>query len=343
MYCFESLNHPLEALHTADLQHLRSQYVHNPKIGMFPRAVGSNAWDILVLIHEYTKKEFTNPKDILNAFLGILHRFEISESSVFHHWGVPILPPARRMAPKLELDATQQPWSLAIGFITGLSWTASQVSRRHDFPSWSWTGWVGQCGWDTQESNCMLRKFDSSVDIGLELWDGSIIDIGESERHRSKTSQLLQLSRAIHVTGWTTTIKVKRARHSHPLRWRSSEFSHTGSIHTAGGQVLDFYFQPDDQQQVPPEACIGLLLYENRDSIELFSRITGPQLLILGTIGGRLERIGAAKIDINSCEVYGEDGKCIFPVEDDEDGGLLWQVGPIPFKIPWNWTTTRIE
>jgi heterokaryon incompatibility protein (HET) len=343
MYCFESLNHPLEALHTTDIQHFKSQYVHNPKIGMFPRSVGSNAWDILVLIHEYTKKEFTNPTDILNAFLGILHRFEIGAPSVCHHWGIPILPPARRNAAKSKLDVTLQPWSPAIGFITGLSWTASQISRRHDFPSWSWTGWMGQCGWDTQESKWMLQKFDPAVKVGLELWDGSTIDIGEIESYRSKTPQLLQLSKAIHVTGWTTTIKIKARPRNHALSWRSSKFSYTGSIRIEGGQVLNFYFQPDDLLQVPPEVCIGLLLYQNRDSIELFSGIKGPQLLILGKIGDRLERIGAAKIDINSCEVYGEDGNCIFPVEDDEYGIPLLQPGPFSFQIPWNWRTSKIE
>lgn len=343
MYCFESLNHPLEALHTTDIQHLRSQYVHNPKIGMFPRAVGSNAWDILFLIHDYTKKELTNPKDILNAFLGILHRFEIGAPAVSHHWGVPILPPARRIASRSKLDVILQPWSPAIGFITGLSWTAPQISRRHDFPSWSWIGWVGQCGWDTEESTWTLQKFDPALKVELELLDGSIIDIGELESYRSKTPQLLQLSRAIQVTGWTTTIKVKVRRHSHALNFSRSEFPYAGSIHIAGGQVLDFYFRPDDRQQVPPEACIGLLLYQNRNSIKPFSRITRHQLLILGEIGGRLERIGAAKIDSDSCKLYGDDGECIFPEEHDELGMPLVLTGPLPFKIPWDRTTSRIE
>jgi hypothetical protein len=30
-------------------------------------------------------------------------------------------------------------------------------------------------------------------------------------------------------------------------------------------------------------------------------------------------------------------------VEDDEYGVPLHELGPFPFKIPWNWTTSRIE
>jgi hypothetical protein len=341
MYCFESLKHPLEALHTTDIQHLKSKYVRDPNIRMFPRAVGSNAWDILVLIHEYTKKEFTNPMDILNAFLGILHRFEIGSFPVFHHWGIPLLP-ARRSSSKSSVAPST--WSPAIGFVTGLSWTASKISRRPDFPSWSWTGWVGRCGWDTEEHKWMLRKFDPAVKVGIELSDGSIMDIGELEDYKSKMPQPLQLSRAIHFEGWTTAVKVRARPRSHELSWRRLELSCTGSIPIANGQVLDFYFRLDDQQQVLPEECIGLLLYENRDSIEIFDRITGPQLLILGKIGGRLERVGMAEIDINSCEVYGEDGNCVFPVEDEDGFGIpLRQFGPFPYEIPWNWTTSRIE
>ena len=192
----------------------------------------------------------------------------------------------------------------------------------------------------------MLRKFDPAISVAIELKDGAIIDISELETYRKKTPQLLQLSRAIHVTASTTAVKIRKRGQNHALHWRHWDFLYTGSIHIAGGQVLDFYFQPDDQQQVPPESCIGLLLFQNRDWNRVTSQITGPQLLILGKIGGRLERIGLAKVDLNSCEVYAEGGKCtcIFPVEDEKLGAIaLGHHGPLKWEIPWNWTTTRIE
>ncbi|CAM1510836.1 Fc.00g083490.m01.CDS01 [Cosmosporella sp. VM-42] len=94
------------------------------------------------LVNEYAMRELTFETDILHAFKGILQRFESLEPPIENLCGVPLYPPDRH---KLTNTGT---------LVYGLSWNPtpkaslelhtnlrSEVSRRKQFPSWSWTGW----------------------------------------------------------------------------------------------------------------------------------------------------------------------------------------------------------
>lgn len=72
----------------------------------------------------YTRRELTNPNDILNAFEGVQKVLEKRlNASVFYG------------AMVSEMDAS-------------LLWESSQrLLRRQPFPSWSWSGWMGEIQW----------------------------------------------------------------------------------------------------------------------------------------------------------------------------------------------------
>lgn len=86
-------------------------------------------------IHEYTKRRLTYSSDSLKAILGILHHLEVSSSPDHHYWGVPIL----------LCDVPTGTIENRAGFLLGLCWrtagTSPPKTRRHAFPSWSWSGW----------------------------------------------------------------------------------------------------------------------------------------------------------------------------------------------------------
>ena len=66
--------------------------------------------------------------------LGIFRIFENAPHPVTHYWGVPIVP---------HEENTVALRSITDGFACGLCWrTTKPGKRRHDFPSWSWTGWT---------------------------------------------------------------------------------------------------------------------------------------------------------------------------------------------------------
>jgi hypothetical protein len=72
------------------------------------------------LIAQYIRRTLTKEEDMLNAFFGILSRFEDTIST--HFWGLPSKEFGR--APL---------WATDLSF---------PVKRRLSFPSWSWAGWV---------------------------------------------------------------------------------------------------------------------------------------------------------------------------------------------------------
>lgn len=76
----------------------------------------------------YTRRELTNPNDILNAFEGVQRVLEKRlNASVFYG------------AMVSEMD-------------TSLLWESSQrLLRRRPFPSWSWAGWMGEIQWKNTE------------------------------------------------------------------------------------------------------------------------------------------------------------------------------------------------
>ena len=111
--------------------------------------------EYLEAVAEFTKRSLTNQADSLNAFLGIIQKYQASEFPVHHVWGIPFV----RSPVITETDLTRL-------FLTGLSWDhpanssdaasanfddpteenlihTTIATRRSAFPSWSWAGWDG--------------------------------------------------------------------------------------------------------------------------------------------------------------------------------------------------------
>lgn len=98
--------------------------------------------DVYDRIKEYSKRSLSYQSDSLNAIMGVLHTFELSNPPIYHYHGVPILPPDRA-PPDFNPDTTSMD-----GFVQSLRWclNLSEVKKRRPaFPSWSWVGWDNQC------------------------------------------------------------------------------------------------------------------------------------------------------------------------------------------------------
>lgn len=78
-------------------------------------------------IAQYTQRQLSFPHDSLNAFLGVFTDFEQSNistvsASPIHIWGVPL-----------------DDWGSLLEWYHPIP----PKERRHDFPTWSWSGWEG--------------------------------------------------------------------------------------------------------------------------------------------------------------------------------------------------------
>ena len=180
MYYRESIEKPLHILHVKTQQKLRAWNGD----GLFVvTGLGSYRWEVLHRIAEFSRREITYDSDVLNAMIGILNEFKRMKQPVYHHFGVPSLPPilntqtiGKAFGKLVSLIAL--PNNPDQGFATGLCWYLERpLARRAKFPSWSWTGWTGNVAKPTQGHLQYYFGFPEEhldVKIWIELEDGSV-------------------------------------------------------------------------------------------------------------------------------------------------------------------------
>jgi hypothetical protein len=154
MHCCESIDKPLDILHVKTQQKMRAWNGDGPFVAT---GIGSHPWEILHRIAEFSKRELSYDSDVLNAMTGILSEYKRMKRPVYHHFGVPSLPPflntqtiGKAFGKPVSLVAL--PTNSDHGLATGLCWYLERPSaRRAKFPSWSWTGWMGHVAKPTQD------------------------------------------------------------------------------------------------------------------------------------------------------------------------------------------------
>lgn len=123
MYCCEALNLPLRPLHTKNGECFKSKYCEKFNIGIFPRGLGTSAWEIVERIKEYSRRS-GQPSNTLKAVLGILQAFERSRKRISHCAGVPIIPAAPHPS------SCSMKWSPLAGLCAGLCWGVTYPTDR---------------------------------------------------------------------------------------------------------------------------------------------------------------------------------------------------------------------
>jgi hypothetical protein len=89
-------------------------------------------------VEDYTSRELRYQQDSLNAFAGVIKKFERARVPIIQLWGVPIF--------------TDQWGQTDFRLVHALSWNHAyscwdgplRPYRRPEFPSWSWAGWAGK-------------------------------------------------------------------------------------------------------------------------------------------------------------------------------------------------------
>lgn len=92
--------------------------------------------EILFDISQYSSRSLTNGDDILDAFKGVMQIYRArAGNSIKFLLGLPIA-----LIPGLDVNS-------AAAFVLSSWYSSKESSRRHHFPSWSWTGWTSQNNW----------------------------------------------------------------------------------------------------------------------------------------------------------------------------------------------------
>ena len=296
MYCCESLHLPLETLHRKDMQGFKSIFCSENHVGIFPKGVGTTPVEIVRRIEEYSKLNLSDPSDILKGMLGIFHAFETSRLRIYHCGGVPILP----SMPEKSAGKPIKDWTRAMGFFTGLFWgIKSRSERRPGFPSWSWTGWHGPVEWGEATSiGWPSIEVDPSVQVRVKLLDGQLSTLDDFQTRSIHSG----ISNIIHVTAWTTELKILRCRRE------PGKDEYDARIELEDGGHLEWRFQSISKVEVSPgEPCKGIILGHNSGG-PLPKYPPEPAILVCGKFGGTMERIGLGWVGFWTFDRYDRDG-----------------------------------
>lgn len=166
MHCCESVEIPLNILHSPDYKTLQSHV--RPTLfrdewlqGTHRFGPMSAFWSVVSL---YSNRQMTYDSDALNALEGVLRRFQASPSFVYNILGIPLHAP-NRAEKAVMLNPTL--------FIQGLSWSHKMSPRRRiQFPSWTWAGWEGLI---EHQKLFGSVKYDTSMKLSVQQRDGKIL------------------------------------------------------------------------------------------------------------------------------------------------------------------------
>ena len=201
MNCFESLENPLDTLHTGSGRRFRNfvraglfsgQDEGFTEVNIFGSPFGQwenvdGDWDnhfrkFLVFITSYCSRDLTFDSDSIRAFIGISRYIESSHSYMGHLTGIPYVWPVPGFGPSKSVDC----------LIAGLCWrhlagpwpgvkedspfprvvAQTRPRRRETFPSWTWAGWAGAVSWTDLFTHGEMDIISLVDDFRCELQQG---------------------------------------------------------------------------------------------------------------------------------------------------------------------------
>lgn len=199
MNCCESFAESIDELHK-EYEPMLSGY---PRVGMFERSSWQSSRNLrggpaheldifiryLTAVEDYTPRELRHQHDSLNAFAGVIKKFERAHHPIIQLWGIPTTIERRDLTERYFVHALC--WGHVYSSWDGLL----RPCRRPDFPSWSWAGWAGKVN-HTIGFNFMLAESEHfearlshwefflgyagiHVKISLESEAGEILEFGE--------------------------------------------------------------------------------------------------------------------------------------------------------------------
>lgn len=277
----------------------RWSYFHFAHLIRRPTMQGDTSKHLLEQVREYSRRDISYDSDSLNAFLGVLHQWEIrlakTKKPMSHLWGLPI-----------RGAITRDPGSIDFYFL----WSHTfhdffrRPVRRHDFPSWSWAGWAGTKSFDeapihlaeiVQEQNqfdihISVQSDDQRTQTLADFHKDAVAGTRKSQHHRPGPTRLLvtcavfplkfQRFELSQIQEHTTTEMRLRV-----MTWLTSRPQNDKLILFHIFENMQVGISGDLEQTIKPnDRLSGLLLHQSK---------TGDLFLVVREVGEALyERVG---------------------------------------------------
>lgn len=286
---------PYREMHKENGQSFRDEYLHfsTRDIGKFTAGVGKAPYHLFNRIEEYTKKNLSFQSDRLNAFLGILNRFETELHSSRHLWGQPMVPEMdRNYMTETRSREQSKNWYGLGSFVDGLAWgLRGSGGREKDRPSWSWTGWTSPIRYKYIYSTMHVPEEFPMAIIEFETEDGQVLDWDHFQTRYSNVANASQSCRALHITAMTLPICLVEGED--PGYWFEVDMHDGYYLSWPATTSLDESDQAETtwllQQDLQSDAKLSALM----TTISTFSEAPNYLfLLIIAEVDGVTERVG---------------------------------------------------
>lgn len=170
-----------------------------------PQGAGTLHDHIYKRIREYLSRQLSHDSDILYAFTGILQHFVRRDKPVYHIWGVPFT----STISVSSKDSVQDQFLKSLLWLPSDDWKGAKLSRRVDFPSWSWTGWRGLAGIQPGHEVAKTCVVVKDVEIRITQKGDDPLSVAQyvAQIHAEDCSTQ-QYSTGLHLTGWVTYVRL---------------------------------------------------------------------------------------------------------------------------------------
>ncbi|ERF75873.1 hypothetical protein EPUS_01239 [Endocarpon pusillum Z07020] len=203
------------------------------------------------LVEDYTSRNLTFPNDSLRGFKGFLEYFSTLRNMSFF-WGLPNTPSLSRNLLWSHTPAPHQ-----------------SVTRRPDFPSWSWAGWSG-----TASLSYLGEEDPQTVfTMGLE-YDGNGEENAAGEENRAREGNVAGEKSEGFVLRCTADVATV------PLSVKSASFARVSNasyfdLNCGTSEGLGFNKTRHEYMEVyrDPNFTYGLLLRPRADDQDVFERM----------------------------------------------------------------------
>lgn len=316
MYCCESMDLPLQDLHTKSHQSFKRIFCQGDGIGCFPLARGRTALEVIDRIEEYSERslKLTEPSDILKGILGILNAFSGGKLRLLHHGGIPVLPPSH------QLESTLRDiWTPSMGFCSGLCWTLKTHSiRKPEFPSWSWTGWASPVvSWGYHKFERGEIKVDRDVNILVQTSTGQFAELLSSSFLQTEIKPTASLTNVIQITAWVSSMRIKQHEH-----WSRGSNEYETKLLVEDGGWIDWTFTPTSTSKVLPEQDVFGIHVAYKTESSTHGEATAAALLVVCKAGAIYERLGFGWV--SQGPRFDKAGRGVSCSDDDGDNEDYW-------------------
>lgn len=222
----ESLSMPSGDVSRTYLREVRPLLQHTQA---FPaQGAGTLHNHIYERIQEYLLRRLSYDSDILHAFTGILHHFSRREKPVYHIWGVPFTGSSVN-----GRESAHDHFLTALLWLPGYDWKGTKLTRRADFPSWSWAGWRGiagvKPGHEVARTCNVVKNVETTIETDQRFSMADYVAYTKAENADTR-----RYRRSLHIQGWMTHVRLIQYLR---LNRSDSDLSDRGSASVA--DVLD--------------------------------------------------------------------------------------------------------